>query len=131
MVPLNSKDCRYLKFVFEGQIYMYVVLPFEYTQALRIFTKIIKPLVALLRILGHIVTFYLDDSWQSANTYQNCIQACHATFCLLADCGFIPNIKKSKLIPSQIVQILSTIINSITMTIYLPKEKELSILKLL
>ena len=131
MVPLNSKDCCYLKFVFESQIYMYIVLPFRYTQAPRIFTKIIKPLVAHLRTLGHIVTIYLDNSWQSANTYQNCIQACDATFCLLADCGFIPNIKKSKLIPSQIIQILGTIVNSITMMIYLPKEKELSILKLL
>ena len=131
MVPLNKQHCTYLKFIFEGRIYMYIVLPFGYTQAPRIFTKIIKPLVARLRTLGHVVTFYLDDSWQAANTYENCLRSCQATYLLLANCGFIPNIKKSRLIPSQIVQILGTIVNSITMTIYLPKDKEISILNLL
>ena len=130
-VPVKFAHQIFLKFTFQGQIYMYIVLPFGYTQAPRIFTKIIKPIVARLRSFGITVMFYLDDSWQAGESFNDCLQACKETFRLLTACGFIPNIKKSKLIPSQIVTVLGTVINSLNMTIYLPTEKEKAVLTLI
>ena len=130
-VPIDPDHAIYLKFTFQGQIYMYIVLPFGYKLAPRIFTKIIKPLVASLHSLGHTVTFYLDDSWQATQSFKSCIHSCKATLNLLKSCGFVPNTKKSKLIPSQIVCVLGTIINSRSMTIYLPSDKERNIINII
>ena len=69
-VPLKRALCHLFRFTFEGQTFMYTSLPFGYTDSPRIFTKILKPVVAKLRSLGHILTYYLDDSWQSARSYR-------------------------------------------------------------
>ena len=130
-LPVKREDCSYLKFFFQGQIFMYIALPFGYTGSPRIFAKVLRPLVAKLRLLGHVVTFYLDDSWQSANSYTECHRTCAATYNLLLACGFLPNMSKSMLTPSQCVEILGTVVNSRTMTIYLPTKKEQDMLQLL
>ena len=80
---------------------MFKVLPFGYTGAPHIFTKLLKPLTAHLYKAGITVTFYLDDSWQSTVTYNESIHTCTKTIKLLLSCGFLPNMKKSILIPQQ------------------------------
>ena len=61
------------KFVFLGKMFMFKVLPFRYTGTPHMFTKLLKPLMALLHSLGVTVTFYLDDSWQAAVPYKDYI----------------------------------------------------------
>ena len=130
-VPVKKAHRILLKFVFEGNVYMYLVLPFGYTGSLRIFTKILKPLLARLRSWGLSVSFYLDDSWQGAPTYWKCLHTCFEMFRLLQACGFIPKISKCTLVPSPCIEILGVIVNSISMTVSLPKSKELKILDLI
>ena len=62
-VPVLPALSIFLKFVFQGKIYMFKVLPFGYTGATHIFTKLLKPLIAHLYKAGITVTFYLDDCW--------------------------------------------------------------------
>ena len=131
VVPIRIQDQILLKFLFKGIIYMYLVLPFGYTGSPRIFTKILKPLIHRLRSLGFIVTFYLDDSWQTGATYDKCLTACKATYSLLVGCGFLPNLKKSKLVPAQKIQILGALVDSVNMTVSLPPHKERDMLSLL
>ena len=92
---------------------MFKVLPFGYTVAPCIFTKLLKPLIAHLRKCGITITFYLDDSWQSAATYKQCLQACFQTVQLLLSCGFLPNMKKSILTPQQQITVLGTVVDSV------------------
>ena len=73
MVPVKKGHGILLKFVFEGKVCMYLVLPFGYTGSPRIFTKVLKPILARLRSWGLSVSFYLDDSWQGAPTYRKCL----------------------------------------------------------
>ena len=60
-IPVLAAHQIYLKFEFNGEIMMYVCLPFGYTGSPRIFTKVLRPILARLRSLGYIVSFYLDD----------------------------------------------------------------------
>ena len=60
-----------------------------------------------------------------------CLHTCEQTFKLPIACGFLPNLKKSKLIPSQKVVVLCTVVDSVSMTVYLPREKEMGILQLI
>ena len=48
-VPVKERHRILLKFMFEGKVYMYLVLPFGYTGSPQIFTKILKPILARLR----------------------------------------------------------------------------------
>ena len=72
-VLVHPSHCVFLKFVFLGKMFMFKVLPFRYTGAPHIFTKLLKPLVAHLHSLGVTVTFHLDDSWQVPVTYKDYI----------------------------------------------------------
>ena len=81
--------------------------------------------------MGLTVSFYLDDSWQAAKSCKKCINTCFQTFKVVTSCGFLPNLKKSQLIPSQCITILGTVVDSVKMIIYLPKEKERKILSLI
>ena len=100
-VPVLPAHSIFLKFMFQGKIYMFKVLRYGYTGALHIFTKLLKPLIAHLYKAGVTVTFYLDDSWQSTVTYNKCFHTCTQTIKLLLSCGFLANMKKSILIPQQ------------------------------
>ena len=54
-----------------------------------------------------------------------------ATYSLLLKVSFLPNLKKSQLVPSQQVTILGTCVDSHKMIVYLPKEKERKLLTLI
>ena len=75
-VPVKKAHSILLKFVFQGKVYMYLVLPFGYTGSLRIFTKILKPILARLHSWGLLVSFYFDDSWRGAPAYRKCLHSC-------------------------------------------------------
>ena len=77
VVPMNKQSSLYLKFSFQGKIYQYIVLPFGYTGSPKIFTKILKSVIAQLMSLGFQVSFYLNDSWQGANTYRESLLCLH------------------------------------------------------
>ena len=120
-----------LRFFWRGRLLQYIVLPFGLTSSPRLFSKVMKVIVAHLRKMGYIVIFYLDDRWQCGQTYDECLQACYATHNLLVSCGFIPNLSKSSLIPSQQVSMLGFELDSITITIKISKEKENNIIELI
>ena len=130
-VPVNRSICKLFKFSFEGQVYMYTSLPFGYTDSPCISTKILKPVVSKLRSQGHVLTFYLDDFWQSAQSYKASLNTCIEMFKLLTSVGFIPNLKKSQLKPTQCITILGSCLNSKNMLVSLPREKEDGIITLI
>jgi uncharacterized membrane protein len=54
-VPIAENDQTYLSFNWKGIKYQYTRLPFGIAFAPRLFTKLIQPVYASLRNLGHIV----------------------------------------------------------------------------
>ena len=108
-LAIALKHRKFLKFTWRGKIYMYIVLPFGLTSAPRIFTKILKPLLGLLRKQGYTVAAYLDDSFQKGDTFSSSLKTCAATFNMFVSDGFLPNFKKSSLVPAQCIEILGFI----------------------
>ena len=60
-VSVHPSHRKYLRFVWDKEVYQFVSLPFGLASAPRVFTKLLKPGVSLLRHLGMRLVQYLDD----------------------------------------------------------------------
>ena len=107
----------------EGKKYQYTCLPNGITSAPRIFTKLMKPVYSTLRQYGHTNVAYIDDSLLIADTPLECTNNVKDTACLLQNLGFFIHEKKSVFIPTQMITFLGNVIDSVSMTVTLPKEK--------
>ena len=122
-VPI-AKKCRiYLRFFWKGKLYQFCVLPNGLACAPQVFTKITKPLMAYLRNLGLQSCIYIDDSLLKGENYAECSYNVQKSVQLFQQCGFYINEGKSCLIPTQIIEFLGFILNSIEMTIKLTDRK--------
>ena len=60
-VPVWRNNQKFLRFVWKETMYEFACLPFGLASAPRVFTKLMKPVVGLLRQLGIRLIIYLDD----------------------------------------------------------------------
>ena len=127
--PIGSRYFRYLKFKLNGKYYCYIVLPFGISSAPRKFTKLLKPIVSYLRQLCIVIVIYIDDLWITATSYQACLNSMKTTAECLTSVGFLINYKKSHPQPSKQVKALGYCLDSHTMLISLPPEKERDVLQ--
>ena len=81
-------------------------MPNGYSDAMRIFTKILKPVFGHLRQEGHLSVIFVDDSYLQGDTEQECMNNIKATVDLLLKLGFIVHEKKSVLKPTQKIEFL-------------------------
>lgn len=125
LVPIHESHRKYLRFVFQGKLYEFIALPFGLSTAPFIFTKILKPVAALLRGKGFLSVIYLDDFLLIGDSVEECTSNVRKTLQILRSLGFIINRGKSDLIPQQIKRFLGFIFNSRDMSITLPEEKRL------
>jgi hypothetical protein len=82
-----------------------------------------KPVFATLRERGHISSGYLDDSLLVGYSYGECQSNIVDTTTLLKNLGLYPHEDKSVTTPTQIIQHLGFVLNSIDMTVSLTREK--------
>ena len=122
-VPIWVNHQKFLRFLWKETLYEFACLPFGLASAPRVFTKIMKPVIGLLRQLGIRIIVYLDDMLIMAQTQE--MAKCHATTTinLLESLGFTVNYQKSVLIPSTTIEFLGFLVDSKTLTLSLPKEK--------
>ena len=90
----------------------------------RYYTKLMKPVYARLRSDGHVSTGFIDDSLLGGSTYEKCLENIHATSNLMTSLGFLLNLDKSVLIPTQVITYLGHVIDSHRMIVYLSTEKK-------
>ena len=60
-VAVTAEHKKYLRFVWAEQMYEFQCLPFGLSSAPRVFTKLLKPIVGLLRRQGIRLVIFLDD----------------------------------------------------------------------
>ena len=123
MVPIAPQHRNLLFFRLEDRTYHFNCLPFGLCTAPRVFTKILKPCVEMLRSLGIRLVIYMDDMLLMASSKQTLMEHIQLTMYLLENLRFIINSEKSILSPSQEIEFLGMLLNSITMEIKLPREK--------
>ena len=120
---------KYLKIEWRGKLYHYAELAFGLSPAPRIFTMILKPLLAKLRGQGHQSVAYLDDWYLQGKSYETCALNIRDTCVLLQKAGFHINILKSKMIPSRKIEFLGFELDSAEMTITLPLNKRQTVVQ--
>ena len=70
MVPIAPQHRNLFLFRLEGRTYQFNCLPFGFCTAPRVFTKILKPCVEMLRSLGIRLVIYMDDMLLMASSKQ-------------------------------------------------------------
>lgn len=128
-IPLHENSQKYVRFLWEGKLYEFLCLCFGLGPAPRLFTKLLKVPISLLRRINIRVVIFLDDLLIFGST-EEIIMARDTVLFLLENLGFIINQEKSVLTPSRIMEYLGMVINSIEMTITLTEEKIESLMKL-
>jgi len=131
LIPMDESSSKYLRFIFQGQCFEFLCLPFGLNVAPQVFTKILKPVVKYLRNRGFTSVIYLDDILLIGSSRQACAENIKASISLLESLGFIINYRKSMLEPRRRVEFLGIIYDSKKMTLELPEEKKQRMLTLL
>ena len=122
-IPLNCEDRKLLRFQWQGKLYQFNCLPFGLSSAPWIFTKATKPVVTILRTLGMRIIIYIDDILVMAPSKEIAQQHTDCLIFLLENLGFTINRQKSLTDPSQEIEFLGLIADSIEMELQLPGSK--------
>ena len=120
-IPIHLHHQHFRRFRVEGQCYQF---PFGLSCAPWMFTKVMKPLMTLLRSWGKIrIIVYIDDMLVMARTKEEANQHMEVLVFLLDALGFIVNQEKSHLIPVQELEFLGLSMDSQSLQLKLPSEK--------
>ena len=126
-VSVHMSYKKFFTCYWQGRFYEYNRMPNGYAQAPLLFTKLLRQLFGFLRKQGLLSVIYLDDSYLQGDSYSSCLHNITTTTSLLTALGFKINLEKSVLLPTQTVKFLGFILNSITMTISLPEQRQVRI----
>ena len=121
--PINPGFFKFLKFIWDGQLYEFVVLPFGLASAPKVFTKILKPIYAWFRQQCIRCAYYIDDSLNMDRNFQVCLNNTETMVSVLESLGFTINKKKSVLYPVERITFFGFIIDSEKFLVILPEEK--------
>ena len=117
---LNKQSRKYVRFKCKGLLYEFLCLCFGVIAAPRLLTKLIKVLVSILCKLYIRIIVYLDDFIILRKILEEIILSRDNVIYLLQNLRFVINLKKSVLHPTQRIEILEIIINSLVMAVSLP-----------
>ena len=120
---VKESDRKYLKFVWRGVVYQYRVIPNGICCAPRVFTKLLAPIFVVMHKEGHIAFPYIDDTWIVSRTYDGCWRAVVRLAQLFDMVGLVVHPLKSHVIPSNQVEFLGLILNSLKMQVALTDKK--------
>ena len=100
-IPIHPADWKWLRFKLGHQTYEFRCLPFGLSTAPRVFTRVVQEIAELLRRRGVQIFMYLDD-WLILGTSPEVVQQ-HLDLVMeeVTNLGFIVNLEKSNLVPSQ------------------------------
>ena len=122
-LPLNPPSKKFVWFLWSGKLYELICLCFRLSPTPRIFTKLLKIPVSVLRHPNMLILIYLDDMLLIGYTIEETLMARDKIIFLLQWLGFVLNLNKSVLTPSQIIEFLLVTVDSLITILYLPEKK--------
>ncbi|XP_038128389.1 uncharacterized protein LOC119774782 [Cyprinodon tularosa] len=122
-IPIYPPHRQYLRFAFQGVCYEYGVLPFGLSLSPRVFIRCTEAAVAPLRRRGIRLAVYLDDWLLLAQSEQEARVHTHIVTTHLMDLGFVINMEKSHLSPTQEICFLGLSLRSVPFTARLSEER--------
>ena len=120
VIPIWKDHRKYLRFVWKNTLLEFACLPFGLAVAPRLFTKVMKPVVALLRRSEIRLIIYLDDLLFMNQSQEGLRLDMSTAQYLLENLGFVINFEKSCLVPTQQLEFLGFVVNTRDMTLLLP-----------
>ena len=138
MVKLDLKDAyltipnlpayqKFIRFTWRKKVYKFSCLLFGLSSAPRLFTKILKGVAAFFRERGLRLVFYLDDILILNEDKSKLESDIRFVISIFETLGFLINVKKSVLTPSQLLEYLGVVIDSLHLTFSLPNDKVIKI----
>lgn len=122
-IPMHPEAQPYFRFQWGSQVFQWQCMPFGYRDAPRIFTRLMRVIAKEGRSLGLRLVVYMDDILIMSSTAEQSIKDRDLFLNLLLEFGFTISQKKCVLTPSQSMGFLGVVVDSLTMTLSLPKEK--------
>ena len=101
-VPIRAEHRKFLRFLYNGTLYEFGVLPFGLSTSPRVFTRVVRAIGAALRRRGLLIFQYLDDWLIVGRSREATDAALTLTWRLTSSLGFLINSEKSHPIPSQV-----------------------------
>ncbi|KXJ06747.1 hypothetical protein AC249_AIPGENE17287 [Exaiptasia diaphana] len=116
-----QEQLKFLMFMWNGTLYEFQALPMGLTSSTRIFPKVMKPPLAILRKMGFTILGYLfgyiDDFFLQERDIEECKNNVRETVKLFLSLGFTVHPENSVLIPSHKLTFRRFILNSQAMTV--------------
>jgi hypothetical protein len=123
-VAIQPFHRKYLRFEFEGQLWEFTAMPNGLSSGPRVFTKLLKvPLAILRERCGVAITGYLDDTLLVTDTHLEGVQAVQEAADLLQNLGFMISKEKSVVEPQKQIEFLGFIIDSENMNVTMTERK--------
>ena len=122
-VSIHPESRNFLQFLFNNDRYRYRGWPNGLSEAPRLFTKLLKPLLSFCRKLAFRMVCYLDDILVMDKNNSKLKEQGSILIQLLMGLGFVINLNKSILVPSTEIEFLGFTINSKNMKIYLTQKR--------
>ena len=113
-VPIHPSSRHLLRFVFRDRVYQFKALCFGLSTAPQVFTRVMAPVSAILHSMGIRMRRYLDDWLVQSSSRASLVRDLQTVLGLCHELGIVVNPQKSNLVPSQIVQYLGVVIDSIS-----------------
>ena len=122
-VNIHPQSRKFFRFKFQGILYQFRGLPQGFKDSPRIFTKIIKPILGILRTKGHKLVGYIDDFCVKGNSKKECTESIKTTGRLFDELGFTVHPSKSVFEPANSIVFLGFVLDSIKMEVSVSDEK--------
>lgn len=126
-VPIRESHRKFLRFSMDNRCFQYRALPFGLSTAPRVFTKVLAPVMAKLRFKGVTLHPYLDDILIRAQSRELLVRDLDMVVTELKNHGFIINLDKSQLTPSQDIVFLGARFQTCLNQVSLSDQRKLSL----
>ena len=101
-IPIAPRSRKYLRFFLFQQTFQFTALPFGLATAPLEFTKIVKEVKLMAQARGIRIHQYLDDWLLRAPSPEICLQHTQTLLDLCRELGWVVNMTKSELVPTQV-----------------------------
>ena len=122
-VLIHPESRKYLRFQFKGTTYEFRCLPFGLSLAPRVFTRILRPIVAKLRSERIRTVIYLDDLLLIHHQKDTLSGIFLYVRRLLSSLGFLVKLEKCSPEPTHRLVFLGAVLDTTYMSVALPEEQ--------
>ena len=126
-IPVSKRSQLYLAFQIKHKASVFAAMPFSLNIPQGRFTKVLRLAIATLRSMATRLVIWLDDILIISSSKETCVKHAKIVITLLQSLGFVISFVKLVLFPTQELEFLGMIVNSVTLSFSLPQRKIVAI----